>query len=308
MKRYGKSNQKLFYSTVFLLLVVFMCVAQSTVERRDAQAEETTSDSLLSVLVPEENPDTDEVLPVTADADISDLLLPKEEYTDVSDIQTRKYSISGKYNILIYHTHTTEAYRQTEGETYTESSSWRTEDEDRNIVAVGEQLKTELEKYGFNVLHDTTDHEPPKLSTAYSRSIITMEEYKEKYPDIDVYIDVHRDAAGDSTSNDDYVTINGDECAKLMFVVGQGTAASVKGDKPNWQANYALAKSVTEQLESIKEGFTREIRLKPGRYNQHISDMSLLVEVGHNKNTLTQAKNAAKYLAQAFSQVVSVDN
>lgn len=79
MKRYGKSNQKLFYSTVFLLLVVFMCVAQSTVERRDAQAEETTSDSLLSVLVPEENPDTDEVLPVTADADISDLLLPKEE-------------------------------------------------------------------------------------------------------------------------------------------------------------------------------------------------------------------------------------
>ena len=43
MKRYGKSNQKLFYSTVFLLLVVFMCVAQSTVERRDAQAEETTS-------------------------------------------------------------------------------------------------------------------------------------------------------------------------------------------------------------------------------------------------------------------------
>lgn len=175
-------------------------------------------------------------------------------------------------------------------------------------MAVGEQLKTELEKYGFNVLHDTTDHEPPKLSTAYSRSIITMEEYKEKYPDIDVYIDVHRDAAGDSTSNDDYVTINGDECAKLMFVVGKGTAASVKGDKPNWQANYALAKSITEQLESIKKGFTREIRLKPGRYNQHISDMSLLVEVGHNKNTLTQAKNAAKYLAQAFSQVVSVDN
>ena len=93
-----------------------------------------------------------------------------------------------------------------------------------------------------------------------------------------------------------------------MFVVGKGTAASVKGYKPNWQANYALAKSITEQLESIKKGFTREIRLKPGRYNQHISDMSLLVEVGHNKNTLTQAKNAAKYLAQAFSQVVSVDN
>lgn len=308
MKRYGKSNQKLFYSTVFLLLVVFMCVAQSAVEKRNVKAEETSSGSLLSVLVPEEDPDTDEVLPVTADANISDLLLPKEEYTDISDIKTGKYKISGKYNILIYHTHTTEAYRQVDGETYKESSSWRTKDENRSIVAVGEKLKTELEKYGFNVLHDTTDHEPPKLATAYSRSIITMEQYKKKYPDIDVYIDVHRDAAGDNTSNNDYVTINGEQCAKLMFVVGKGTAASVKGDKPNWKANYALAESITEQLQSIKKGFARDIRLKPGRYNQHISDMSLLVEVGHNKNTLTQAKNAAKYLAQAFSRVVSVDN
>lgn len=306
MKKYNKSKQKLFYGTVFLLLVVFMCAAQSFTENRNKAQE--SSASLLSVLVPEEDPDTDEVLPVTADADISDLLLPKEEYTDISDIKTRTYSISGKYNVLIYHTHTTEAYRQVDGEEYKESSSWRTNDADKNIVAVGEVLKTELEKYGFNVLHDTTDHEPPKLATAYSRSILTMEKYKAKYPDIDIYIDVHRDAAGDSTSTDDYVTIDGEECARLMFVVGKGTAASVTGEKPNWQANYALAQSITEELESIKKGFTREIRLKPGRYNQHVSDMCLLVEVGHNMNTLTQAKNSAKQLAKAMSEVISVDN
>ena len=41
--------------------------------------------------------------------------------------------------ILIYHTHTWEAYRQTD-ERYQETEKWRTKDERYNVVAVGEAL------------------------------------------------------------------------------------------------------------------------------------------------------------------------
>ena len=97
--------------------------------------------------------------------------------------------------VLIYSTHSTEAYTQTDENEYEPSSEWRTEDESRNIIAVGAYLARELtEKYGFAVIHDTTNHEPPDFYTSYNRSLDTMERLKEQYPSIDVFIDVHRDA------------------------------------------------------------------------------------------------------------------
>ena len=81
--------------------------------------------------------------------------------------------------ILIYHTHTTEAYTQTADSPYKQTSAFRTNDADKSVLAVGEALKEVLEKeYGYIVLHDTTDHEPPKLSTAYTRSEKTMAAYQ----------------------------------------------------------------------------------------------------------------------------------
>ena len=206
--------------------------------------------------------------------------------------------------ILIYHTHTLEAYRQIEGKEYVEAGSWRTEDHDSSVVAVGEMLKTELESYGYTVLHDMTNHEPPSLKTAYSRSLETMEKYAKEYPTLRVFIDVHRDAYNDvEAGKSDFVTVDGKECARMMFVVGTGEKYEVK---PNYESNYKLALAVTNELENICKGITRPIRVKTGRYNQQVSDMCLLLEVGHNANSLEQAKNAAKYAALALSRVIEV--
>ncbi|MBC8537862.1 stage II sporulation protein P [Christensenellaceae bacterium NSJ-63] len=284
-------------------------------------------EAMLSLLVPKsgETAGSQDAQPVTADGDITDFLLPgvsekdAKEDSDTKDnsstksptaeylkqIATRTYEISGETNILIYHTHATEAYRPDGEDTYKATGTSRTDNTDQNIIRVGEELKTQLEKYGFTVIHDTTNHEPPKLSTAYSRSVKTMEAYKEKYPDIDIFIDVHRDAANVETQQDDVVTIDGKRCARLMFVVGTGEGTNGGyNPRPNWEANYTLAKSITEQLDSINEKFTRDIRVKPGRYNQHITDMCLLVEVGHNANTLQEALNSMPHLAKSISQVV----
>lgn len=202
--------------------------------------------------------------------------------------------------ILIYHTHTNEAYFPTEAMPYRESSRWRTADKERSVVAVGERLKTVLERdYGYSVLHDTTDHEPPKLSTAYERSEQTMLTYLEKYPSLEVFIDLHRDAYGnDPKAPADYITVNGEQVARLMFVVGRGEAYA---DKPFYETNRRFAERMTAYLNSIDPSFARPIREKKGRYNQHVGAYCLLIEVGHNANTLEQALAAVPYLAEAIA-------
>ena len=41
--------------------------------------------------------------------------------------------------------------------------------------------------------------------------------------------------------------------------------------------------------------------MKTGRYNQHIGQLSLLIEVGHNANTLEQALHAVPSLAESLA-------
>lgn len=249
----------------------------------------------------EENPPP----PVEADLDegvgaIFRIELDSIRHTEKLDLP------SSEPSILIYHTHTTEAYTQSSAMQYEESGDWRTHDNDKNIVAVGERLARLLrERYGLNVIHDITDHEPPKLSTSYSRSVKTMQSYKERYPSISMFIDVHRDAYGTEDGKKDYLVIDGKETARMMFVVGTGEGATGSGfgEMPDFESNYALAAAISTRLRKIDHSLARDIRVKTGRYNQHISSQCLLVEVGHNMNTLEQALNATDHLAAAIAGV-----
>lgn len=209
--------------------------------------------------------------------------------------------------ILIYHTHTTEAFFPTKQYPYEATSPWRTADNTRNIVAVGDRLAETLQKeYGIAVLHDITNHEPPKLNTAYNRSLATMLKYKEDYPSLTMYIDLHRDSYSNNPGEiKDYVIIDGKEVARIMFVVGTGEGATGTGfdEMPDFASNYALAEKLTEYLAAIDPGLVRNIRVKTGRYNQHVSDHCLLAEIGHNANSFEQALNAADLLAKAIAAV-----
>lgn len=206
--------------------------------------------------------------------------------------------------ILIYHTHTTEAYTQTAENKYVPSGDWRTRDNSKNVVALGERLARILhDEYGFTVLHDTTDHEPPKLATSYNRSLETMQNYKKKYTSINMFIDLHRDAYTSNGPNTDFVTIDGKRVARMMFVVGTGEGKTGEGfkERPDWKENYKLALNITNALNAIDPSLARPIRVKTGRYNQHVSNHALLVEVGHNENTFEEALAAMTYLAKAIA-------
>ena len=216
---------------------------------------------------------------------------------------------AGAPQILIYHTHTTEAYTKEADGLYDETTKWRTNDENYNVVRVGEELARELrEKYRLSVLHDTTNHEPPYLGTSYERSLKTMIKYQREYPSIKLFIDVHRDAytLPEGAQNTDFAEVDGRRCARLMFVVGTGEGKTGAGFaiKPHYKENYALALSVTNALEAVNKKLARPVRVKTGRYNQHIGENALLVEMGHNANTLTEALNSVPYLAQSIASAL----
>lgn len=221
--------------------------------------------------------------------------------------------------VLVYHTHDTEAYRQVPGEEYEASGHFRTEDESKNVYAVGEELCRILrEDYGILAIHAGEKHEKPLITSAYSRSLETMHSYKEKYPSLEMFIDLHRDGVSDTGFEDDFVTAEGLECARMMFVVGTGKSGKssqfapsespdTQNDMPDFESNYGLAVRLTEKLLSYNERFMRNIRVKSGKYNQQVSDKCLLVEVGHNGNTLTQAKNSMRFLARAIAELDAPD-
>lgn len=215
--------------------------------------------------------------------------------------------------ILIYHTHDSEAYRQTRDSQYEPSGSFRTEDDGFNVYAVGEELKRILEEdYGIIAVHAPEKHEKPLITTAYSRSLETMLKYRREYPSIEMFIDLHRDGVADTGYEDDFVTVDGLECARMMFVVGTGKSGrtsqygpveteGIAAEAPDFESNYALAVRLTETLLGYNDRFMRNIRIKSGKYNQQVSDKCLLIEVGHNGNTLEQAENSMVFLARAIA-------
>lgn len=57
-----------------------------------------------------------------------------------ADAQAAVQQMAQQPSVLIYHTHTWEAYEMTETDTYTPTETWRTKDDAHNMVRVGEEL------------------------------------------------------------------------------------------------------------------------------------------------------------------------
>ncbi len=208
--------------------------------------------------------------------------------------------------VLIYHTHTWEAYEMTEETKYTPTETWRTKDERYNMVRVGEELARALEARGFFVVHDTTAFEPPNLSDAYTRSLVMLKNRLDGGEAYDYVLDVHRDAFSGNRNGDNCATgEDGVRRAYVMMLVGKGTGSTGAGfdERPDWPKNLALAQEITQAMNESHPGIGREVKIKTGRFNQHVSPGALLVEVGNNKNTLEEALAACEVIADALERV-----
>lgn len=208
--------------------------------------------------------------------------------------------------VLIYHTHTWEAYEMTENAKYTPTETWRTKDDAHNMVRVGEELAELLKQRGFAVVHDQTDFEPPNLSDAYTRSLDMLKTRLGGGETYDYILDIHRDAYSGDWNGDNCVTCeDGTRQAYVMLLVGKGTGTTGAGfdERPDWPQNLALAEAITAAMNASQPGISRDVKIKTGRFNQHVSTGALLIEVGNNRNTLDEALASCPVIADALLAV-----
>jgi len=194
--------------------------------------------------------------------------------------------------VLIMHTHTTESYADC-------SDSYRSLEEENNMLAIGQYIQQNLEKAGIGVIHDRSLHDYPSYNGSYNHARKSIQEYLKEYPSICLVLDIHRDAMEDSQGNQiqTCVTVNAQESAQLMAVVGTNGSGL---HHPNWQKNMALALKLHVQLERMYPGITRPISLRSQRFNQDLLPGAMLIEVGAAGNTQAQALQAALCLSNAI--------
>ncbi len=199
--------------------------------------------------------------------------------------------------VLILHTHGSEAYTMPKGQEYVSTGTCRTSDTTCNVVRVGDEIASVLSAYGISVLHDRTLYDDPLYEGAYSRSLEGIETYLEKYPSISFILDIHRDAVEDAQHRQ-YKLISQEDpnAAQISFVMGS--------NHDGWQENLKLAAAVAEAIKTDYPTVMRPITLRNSNYNQHKSPGSMLVEVGAAGNSLEEALNSARIFADGFAKVL----
>ncbi len=192
--------------------------------------------------------------------------------------------------VLILHSHATEGYSDTE--------NYRSLDDRENMIAIGAEVSRVLEENGIRVIHDQNYHDHPDYDASYPSARNSIRSYLERYPTIQMVLDIHRDAS-DSTAGQliTSATVGGQKSAQLMMVVGTDASGNIH---PDWQNNLSLALKLTALLDQENPGISRPISLRSERFNMDLTAGSLLIEVGAAGNTLGEAKIAANALAQAI--------
>ena len=212
---------------------------------------------------------------------------------------------AGKPSVLIYHTHTTEAYQLLDRDFYAQGYTARSKDKSVNMVRVGDEIVKELEKNGFSCIHDTEIHDV-KYTGAYEHSRKAVIETLKKYPSISVTLDIHRDAIeqSDGTKIKPTATIKGHKAAQIMIISGCQEEGNPVENFPDWRYNLVFAVQLQHQLETLFPGLTRPIFFSPRRYNMNLTRNSLLIEVGSDANTLEEAALSGKMIGKALSELL----
>lgn len=210
--------------------------------------------------------------------------------------------------ILILHTHGSEAYTPAGNADVVWSGDHRTTDSRYNVVKVGDEIAAVFGEAGISVLHDRTLYDYPSYTGAYDRSLAAIQSYLAQYPSIRFILDVHRDAIEDFQGNQYKVVsaIDGvGTAAQLTLVVGSDGSGLTH---PNWMENLKLAVAIQQDALTNYPTLMRPILLRNSRYNQHATAGSLLIEVGAAGNSPEEAALAGRLFAERMIEVLQAQS
>ena len=201
--------------------------------------------------------------------------------------------------VLIVHTHATECFMNEDRDYYTSADKTRTTDNNYNVTALGETVTNKLNGAGIKTLHDKTQHDYPSYNESYSRAATTIKGYLNKYPSIKIVIDIHRDSVQvESTKTKLTAQINGRQAAQIMLVMGS-QSGNIK-NFPNWKENLKLAVRFQKNIESMYPTLARPLSLMSRNYNESLTTGSMLLEIGTEANTFTEAQYSALLISEAL--------
>jgi stage II sporulation protein P len=181
--------------------------------------------------------------------------------------------------VALYHTHNAESYVPSDG-TYSIYGRG-------GIHQVGAALKDALEEKNIDVIHSENLHLPHDRG-AYRRSRNTALNLLQQNPD--VIFDVHRDAA----PRDAYaVQVNDQWVTRIQFVVGR--------QNPSTVVTRRFAYDLKGLTDEVYPGLIKGVFMGWGNYNQDLTPLNLLLEVGSHENS----KDAAEESMTLFADVVA---
>ncbi|MFV0441170.1 MAG: stage II sporulation protein P [Lachnospirales bacterium] len=203
--------------------------------------------------------------------------------------------------ILIFHTHGSEVY--------SDSTNL-----DEGVIGLGNLLEEEFENtYGIQTLHVTERFDivngQTQILGAYERMNVYISKIIEQYPSIELILDVHRDGLPEGVKH--VRTLDGENVAPIMFVNGLSSLKSGNGyenlsnlPNPYIEENLAFSFQTNIYGNALYPDLFKKTYLHAYRYSLHYVGKSLLVEIGAQTNTWSEAKNAVKPLAKTITNVL----
>lgn len=218
----------------------------------------------------------------------------------VKEFLERDFSIKkiDKPQILIFHTHAGTEY-------FADGTSKKD-----SIVATGTYLTQILEEdYGYQVIHDETKFDyingKADRNKAYSQALTAITKTLEENPSIQVVIDLHRDGVNSDLRR--VTEIDGKPTAQ--FMIFNGLSRNKNGNisylyNPNLEANLAFGLQIKLKAMELYPDLTIRNYLKGYRYNMHLRERYLLIELGNENTTVEEARNAMPCLAKVLNEVL----
>ncbi len=197
------------------------------------------------------------------------------------------------HRILIYCSHSTESYAESE-ESYSPSSAY-SNDPEKSVLAVAKALSDSLSSLGFEVIFDKTAYDLPNRNGAFSRSGAAALK-----TDADLIIDLHRS----------YLTEDNLTGLRAVASFGGRPAAQVElsvagGSEKSLSASSAFAAKLQRALENDCPTLTRPTVSPSGNYGYTGDAARLMISVGAQSNTLSEALLTASLLSRAVAAVIN---
>lgn len=204
--------------------------------------------------------------------------------------------IDNKPKVYIYNSHQGETYNNE----YLENTNIIP-----NVILASSILKEKLDNIGIKTIIESNDilkymrDNNLDHGGSYIASRYFLNKIYEKYPNLDLYIDLHRDSIDYNTS---ITNINGKICAKVLFVIGL--------ENPNYQGNLNVVNKLNNIILKKYPSLTRGIMKKEGYgvngvYNQDVNSNVILIEIGGNKNNLDEVSNTLDLIADVIGEYIN---